>query len=54
VTSPAHRLTLDSNLLLEYWKEQSRRDATEALLELARKGEVELAVKPPGAIRERA
>jgi hypothetical protein len=44
VTSPVPRLTLDTSLLLEFWKEQSRRDATEALLDLARRGEVELAV----------
>ena len=44
VTTPVPRLTLDTSLLLEYWKEQSRRDTTEALLELAQKGHVELAV----------
>jgi hypothetical protein len=38
------RLTLDTSLLLEYWKEQQRRDVTETLLKLARTGEVELAV----------
>jgi len=37
-------LTLDTNLLLEYWKEQDRASVIEALLSLADSGEVELAV----------
>jgi hypothetical protein len=44
VTTPAEELTLDTSLMLEYWKEQSGREATEALLELAREGRVKLAV----------
>jgi len=43
VTTPV-RLTLDTSLLLEYWKRQERKDATEALLDLAHHGDVELAV----------
>lgn len=37
-------LTLDTSLLLEYWKEQERKDATQALLDLAQRAEVALAV----------
>jgi hypothetical protein len=29
------RLTLDTNLLQEYWREQERRDVVESLLDLA-------------------
>lgn len=38
------QLTLDTNLLLEYWKEQDRASVIEELLLLAASGEVELAV----------
>jgi hypothetical protein len=37
-------LTLDTNILLEYWKEQPKRAVVERLLDLARAGRVELAV----------
>lgn len=54
------RLTLDTNLLLEYWKEQDRSPTIEELLLLATSGEVDLAVtariredipRPPLTIR---
>jgi len=38
------KLTLDTNLLLEYWKQQKRMDVTEKLLSLARLGKIDLAV----------
>ena len=38
------RLTLDTNLLLEYWKNQAKRKAMERLLLLAKEGKVDLAV----------
>jgi hypothetical protein len=38
------RLTLDTNLLQEYWREQQRRDVVERLLQLADAGKVELVV----------
>jgi hypothetical protein len=38
------RLTLDTNLLQDYWRQRPRRASIEALLDLAQKGEVELAV----------
>jgi hypothetical protein len=38
------RLTLDTNLLLEYWKEQDRSKVIEILLSLASSGKVDLAV----------
>jgi len=38
------KLTLDTSLLLEYWKLQERRHITEALLALADAGEVKLAI----------
>jgi len=38
------RLTLDTNLLLEYWKSQIKRKAAERLLLLAKQGKVDLAV----------
>lgn len=37
-------MTLDANLLHEYWKERPKRDHVERLLELAKAGAVELAV----------
>jgi hypothetical protein len=37
-------LTLDTNLLLEYWKHQDRIDIVERLLELAKQDKVDLAV----------
>jgi hypothetical protein len=40
----ADRLTLDTNVLLEYWKEQAKRSVTERLLDLACAGRVELMV----------
>jgi len=40
----ASRLTLDTNLLLEYWKEQDRAPTIEKLLSLATSGVVDLAV----------
>jgi hypothetical protein len=44
VGSPRSRLTLDTNVLVDHWRERARRQAAEELLELARRGEVELAV----------
>lgn len=38
------RLTLDTNLLLELWKAQDRKGVMETLIDLARRGEVDLAV----------
>ncbi len=38
------RLTLDTNLLEEYWREQDKRDVVQQLLELGHNGEVELVV----------
>ena len=38
------KLTLDTNLLLEYWKEQDRASVIEELLSLAASGAVELGV----------
>ena len=38
------RLTLDTNLLQEYWREQEKRDVVVRLLELAEAGRVELVV----------
>jgi hypothetical protein len=38
------KLTLDANLLHDFWKQRPRRWAIESLLELAAAGEVELAV----------
>ena len=38
------RLTLDTNLLLEYWKKQDRASTIEKLLSLATTGSVDLAV----------
>jgi hypothetical protein len=37
-------VSLDTNLLLEYWKQQDRRMVVERLIELARAGRVNLAV----------
>lgn len=38
------KLTLDTNLLLEYWKNQDKRKAVEKLLLLVKEGKVDLAV----------
>lgn len=38
------RLTLDTNVLLEYWKDQKNRAVTQQLLDLARDGQVGLMV----------
>ena len=38
------RLTLDTNLLLEYWKNQAKRKAVEKLSLLAKEGKVDLVV----------
>lgn len=38
------RLTLDTNLLLEYWKIQAKRKVVERLVLLAKEGKVDLAV----------
>ncbi len=38
------KLTLDTNLLIEYWKQQEKMDIVANLLELAKLGEVDLAV----------
>ena len=38
------RLTLDTNLLQEYWREQDRRDVVARLLDLAASGEADLVV----------
>jgi hypothetical protein len=40
----AERLTLDTNLLQEYWREQEKRDVVARLLDLAAAGDVELVV----------
>jgi hypothetical protein len=37
-------VTLDTNLLQDYWKQRRRKDAIERLLKLAREGQVDLAV----------
>lgn len=54
------RLTLDTNLLQEYWREQERRDVVAALLDLADSGVAELVVTarvhadiPGGPLAER-
>src|SRR5260221_4305592 len=39
-----HRLTLDTNLLLEYWKEQAKMTVVTEILALATAGDVSLAV----------
>lgn len=38
------KLTIDTNLLLEYWKQQDKREHVERLLGLAKLGKVDLAV----------
>lgn len=38
------RVTLDTNLLIDYWKQRPRRSATERLIELATQERVDLAV----------
>ena len=38
------QVTLDTNLLLEYWKDQDRRAVVENLIELSRSGDVDLTV----------
>lgn len=38
------KLTLDTMLLQDYWKQRPRKDSIEKLLELAREGRVDLAV----------
>jgi len=38
------RLTLDTNLLLEYWKNQAKRKVVEKLSLLAKEGKADLAV----------
>jgi len=38
------KITLDTNLLLEYWKRQDRRVVVERLIEMARVGRADLAV----------
>lgn len=38
------RLTLDTNLLLEYWKNQAKRKAVEKLSLLAKEGKADLVV----------
>jgi len=38
------KLTLDTNLLLEYWKKQDKRNVVKRLLLLAEQGKVDLAV----------
>lgn len=38
------QVTLDTNLLLEYWKDQNKRAVVENLIELSRSGQVDLAV----------
>jgi hypothetical protein len=40
----ATQITLDTNLLLEYWKDQKKREVVENLIELSRSGQVDLAV----------
>ncbi len=39
-----HRITLDTNLLLEYWKDRDKQKVVKDLLDLAEKGRLELAV----------
>lgn len=38
------KLTLDTNLLLEYWKQQDKREIVKKLLLLAEQGKIDLAV----------
>jgi hypothetical protein len=38
------QITLDTNLLLEYWKDQKDRAVVEVLIALSRSGQVDLAV----------
>jgi hypothetical protein len=38
------KLTLDTSVLVEYWKQQKKMDVVEKLLELAKLGKVDLAV----------
>jgi predicted nucleic acid-binding protein len=38
------KLTLDTNVLMEYWKERTKYDEVEKLLSLAEQGKVDLAV----------
>ncbi|HCK67135.1 MAG TPA: hypothetical protein DHW49_12800 [Anaerolineae bacterium] len=38
------KLTLDTNLLIEYWKQRKKTGTVESLLELAKLGKVDLAV----------
>lgn len=38
------KLTLDTNLLLEYWKQQDKREIVKRLLLLAEQGKIDLAV----------
>ena len=38
------KLTLDTNLLIDYWKQREKMDIVETLLELAKLGKVDLAV----------
>ena len=40
----AEQITLDTNLLVEYWKEQERRETVQKLLDLSETGAIELAV----------
>ena len=42
--NPAIQLTLDTSLLLEYWKRQDKHTIVERLVELSRNGHVDLAV----------
>lgn len=46
----AERVTLDTNLLVDLWRDRVKRDRTDKLLELQRQGNVELAVT--GHIRD--
>jgi len=41
---PIPKLTIDTNLLLEYWKQQNKREHVERLLGLAKLGKIDLAV----------
>lgn len=44
MAEPRDALTLDASVLLEYWKDQQKKATVEELLQLAERGEIELAV----------
>ena len=40
----AKEITLDSNLLIEYWKNQEKKEYIEELINLSKKGKIDLAI----------